>query len=807
MGKFSQEFYENQIKIWKENYLNYNEINLFLKDFHKEILSQIENEKNSNEKNSNENKFKQIDEISLKKIHQKYPEIQSNKNKISLEIIFNILESSIHKIYLFYIEKEKEIFNSLNNQIKIKKKLHKFSNEAIQTELNKIITNANLIYLILNYVNSNIEAIRNLLRKIDKNFSKIFDFNISELFYIKNLTQEQSDLKYMLNFKIIIESSAIIENFYNNFKNPEFKKEKKELKEILNSINEIQTLKTNNKLIENYHQIENKGIVKNINNNVNYLAQNSFIYRNDFYNDSFVNFETKVFDNALKIYLTKNNKINIFLCFLCSFFYSFFYIIPYNSLYAFFISSKNEEKDEKNIFFSGLILAFTHFGIFLSQIIFTNKTKFKKNFIFAIFSCFLCFLIIEIINKNDKIIFYYKIILLSFARFFFGLGKSQILIRKYFLFNIPESKIKFYSLKYILISFFGYFFGNLSILFYIFINIKINHNEIYNSENEKILEKNLSKWNFISNKFGLISFLILFILFVVFFTEPKNNLMLDQNLNENNINIRLISKNEIESYSSLEKVVNDVNNNNNYDDMNLISKEIFNLKNKNFVKSKFFWKSFFIIIFSLLISKISSEFLLIFFHDFLDDKYPKIENNNKNDINNFIRFYYLIILYYSIIILFFIPIFLILKLTKNFTEKKILILINLILIINFSIFCLKKNKNIFYFVIFGIFTIFCDTSIESLINILYQNIFPSNLYIFKINIKILISLSTISGKIIGGIFYFILYFYDPDPNSKWIDKYYFLILLIFSSILLCFNIIFYNELKIRAINKLILMED
>lgn len=136
-----------------------------------------------------------------------------------------------------------------------------------------------------------------------------------------------------------------------------------------------------------------------------------------------------------------------------------------------------------------------------------------------------------------------------------------------------------------------------------------------------------------------------------------------------------------------------------------------------------------------------------------------------------------------------------------------MILIHVILIINFAIFYKIKNKDIFYFVIFGIFTIFCDTSIESLINIFYQNIFPSNLYIFKINIKILISLSTISGKIIGGIFYFILYFNDPDPNSIWIEKYYFLILLFLSFILLCFYIIFYNELKIRAINKLIFMED
>ena len=313
MGKFSKEFYKNQIKIWKENYINYNEINLFFKNFYKEINSQIEDENNNNNNNLYEN-YKKIDKISLKKIHQKYPEILNNKNKNSLEIIFNILESTIHKIYLFYIEIEKKIFNSLNNQMKIKEKLN--SNENIQNQLNKLIDNAYLIYSIYNYTNSNIEAIRNLLRKINKNFSKIFNLNLSELFFIKNLTQEQSDLKYMLNFKIIIESSAIIEDFYNKIKNPEFKKEKKELKDILNLINEKQTLKTNNKLIENY-QIENKGIVKNLNNNdINYIAQNSFIYQNDIYNNSFINFETKIFDDAIKICLTKNNKINIFLCFL-----------------------------------------------------------------------------------------------------------------------------------------------------------------------------------------------------------------------------------------------------------------------------------------------------------------------------------------------------------------------------------------------------------------------------------------------------------------------------------------------------------
>ena len=795
MGKFSKEFYKNQIKIWKNNYINYNEINLFFKNFYKEINSQNGDENNNiniNNINSYEN-YKKIDKISLKKIHQKYPEIINNKNKNSLEIIFNILETTIHKIYLFYIEIEKKIFNSLNNQMKIKENLNSFPTENIKNQLNKLIDNAYLIYSIYNYTNSNIEAIRNLLRKINKNFSKIFNLNLSELFFIKNLTQEQSDLKYMLNFKIIIESSAIIEDFYNKIKNPEFKKEKKELKDILNLINEKQTLKTNNKLIENY-QIENKGIVKNLNNNsINYIGQNSFLYQNEIYSNSFINFETKMFDDAIKIYLTKNNKINIFLCFLYTFFYSFFYIIPYNSLYAFFIKENNEK-----IFFSGLILAFTHFGIFLSQIIFTNEKKFKNNFILTIFLCFICFLILVLIN-DDNDLFYLKVILLCFARFFFGLGENQILIKKYFLFNIPESKIKSFSLIYILISFFGYFFGNLSIFIYFFINIKINKNDIYNCKNKLELEQQISDWYLYSNFFGLIIFFILLILFIFLFTEPKNNLML--NRNENDLNIRLITKTEFENSVSLEKIVNNVNNNNNYNDTNLINKEIINLKKTNFVKSKNFLRSFFIIIFSLLIIKILSEFLLIMFHYFLVEK--KYKKDDKLKIEKFIKNYYLIILYYSIMIIFFLPIFLLIKTNKIFNEKNLLIIFNIILVINLLIFILENDS---YFVIFGIITIFCDTSIESLINILYHKIFPSNLFLCKINIKKLISLSTISGKIIGGIFYFILYFCNENQRTNCFNIYFYFIF-ISSIFMLFFNIIFNNDLKITALNKLILMED
>ena len=160
MGKFSKEFYKNQIKIWKENYINYNEINLFFKNFYKEINSQIKDENNNNNNNLYEN-YKKIDKISLKKIHQKYPEILNNNNKNSLEIIFNILETTIHKIYLFYIEIEKKIFNSLNNQMKIKENLNSFPTENIKNQLNKLIHNSYLIYSIYNYTNSNIEAIRN----------------------------------------------------------------------------------------------------------------------------------------------------------------------------------------------------------------------------------------------------------------------------------------------------------------------------------------------------------------------------------------------------------------------------------------------------------------------------------------------------------------------------------------------------------------------------------------------------------------------------------------------------------------------
>ena len=157
-------------------------------------------------------------------------------------------------------------------------------------------------------------------------------------------------------------------------------------------------------------------------------------------------------------------------------------------------------------------------------------------------------------------------------------------------------------------------------------------------------------------------------------------------------------------------------------------------------------------------------------------------------------------------IIFFLPIFLLLKTNKKFDEKNLLIIFNIILAINLLIFIKLENKKTSYFVIFGIITIFCDTSIESLINILYHKIFPSNLFLCKINIKKLISVSTISGKIIGGIFYFILYFCNENQRANCFNIYFYFIF-ISSIFMLFFNIIFNNDLKITALNKLILMED
>ena len=61
------------------------------------------------------------------------------------------------------------------------------------------------------FINDNMKAIKKILKKFDKKFSNYFG-NIGPKYIIENLSKQNSDLEYLLQFKIIDETSCICES-------------------------------------------------------------------------------------------------------------------------------------------------------------------------------------------------------------------------------------------------------------------------------------------------------------------------------------------------------------------------------------------------------------------------------------------------------------------------------------------------------------------------------------------------------------------------------------------------------------------
>lgn len=131
------------------------------------------------------------------------------------------------------------------------------SKEKYFEELSDLKEITCLMYSFYSYIVLNIEAIHEILKYFDDHFQILnHDISIDKLLFKKNLNKKESDLKYILSFKIIIESSALIESFYHEIvkinNDKEIKTQIKELKEVLSYLNEKNTDRVNDDIYEVY---------------------------------------------------------------------------------------------------------------------------------------------------------------------------------------------------------------------------------------------------------------------------------------------------------------------------------------------------------------------------------------------------------------------------------------------------------------------------------------------------------------------------------------------------------------------------
>ena len=556
MKKFSNEFYASRIEDWITKYVKVKELCKLIKTIKKDIEKNsgqifLNNERNPSinfeeiqrPSNSNPNKldrqsvglsaledpeglFNKNDEIFktplMYEINELFTELNELEYADDIKIFLYFLTVEVHNVYVFYLSIEKNIFMSVNEHSNRRKNYPTMTEEELLNELVDLTNITYLMYSFYSYIDLNVKAVQEILKYFDSHFQILnHDISMNKLYFKKYLTKKESDLKYILSFKIIIESCALIESYYHEIINlsnsKEIKEQKKELAEVLSYLNEKNTDRVNDDIHEVYLKQKNRhfnNIVKQ-KKNVNIDIQNSFCVDVHQQEDFYKRLGEKQFDEEIQIHTTRKNIYNLIFLYLHTFIYSFFYIMPYINFYFYFV------ENDINIFYIGFILTATHLGNFVSKIIINLfSERFKIKFIlFCIFFIlsFLLNLFSEYFLQKEKNEITTFFILKLISRFIYGFSCGRLLTRKYIIQFLPESEIKFFSLVYIIIIYAGILFG-------ILINFLLKDMKpLYIS----IISFYLEKYSSIFTLGAFASFIYL-ILIIILFTEPTEGSMLNQ---------------------------------------------------------------------------------------------------------------------------------------------------------------------------------------------------------------------------------------------------------------------------------------
>ena len=819
MVKFGKQFRKAQIKGWEEKYFNYKKF--------KQHIKKLVNEKEKNTKDLND--------------------IEKNEiiNKWIKEFTDN-LDKEIRIIYIFFSKNEKQLYKDINIYLHIK---DDYINYDLEDYLKQYQELKKLSIFSLNmskYVYYNLKALIKILKKFDKKIigPKDKDTHIQNSYIIKKLEEQNSDILYLINFKMLDEVNVILEDLISCLKD-QFKLRKNEFKssfiEYIEADNskeeELIDKKKVNKIDVNQASIMMEEFHKKIKiniKNIDMIASEItklFLPWKEFLRisgdlssrliqlskelNSFSNSDEEgnmMFRNSKSIVETisfsKQNSYNIIITLYHAFLYmfSFSIIIPtYPELIT--TSMENFDNHLNYNFYYGLLMMMAPIGALISYIyesnIFMITTKIP--FVISSFGLILGNFLYFISGKLDQFF------LLFIGRFLIGLFNLRTHNKMYIINFLLKKDVSFYLTMFHTFSMLGLCFGFL-----------IN-----------IWTVTLPDENNFINKFTigpLLSSILCFILFllsIIFFTEarsnsfnitsmksfisdPKKSFVSNfSNTNENSKNINsdnlhnvsnlIFEENINEEYQEELKnktvMVNDINAQlgdfnrmSNFNDTNLVSLSISELACKEREKLKSLLISFLVYLLIIFTTKFINETFFIFLPIFIKDNNDKKEN----DIELWVipavfGFSYLFVLIIE---------FALRHKNKIISEKNLLIILFLLNLINdvILIFNIKDHSTI-YFIIISL-AIILSNIIEKYATHFFYSIIPEDYIICKIQGNIFINVISMISRIISSIF--IICFKNFD-NYEFIIYLSFIIL---SSICLILFLVFYSDIRIKSISRI-----
>ena len=769
MVKYGKEFRKNQNIEWVEKYFDYKGKKKMIKEY-------LQKRESLN-----------IDEASfLNELEKWSKDFEENISK------------DVKKAYIFYTNKERALYKNINESLHAKDYYEKLDLFAFVNEFKKLKETSELSLKLSNFIYYNLNAVLKILKKFDKKIitQKYKDYKIRFNYIQTKIEEQNSDILYLIKFKMIDEVNVILENLINDLMK-EFKSNKDILEEDNQEKNDAE-----NKLIEEVPDIKDatkiiKDSYDSIKDNIQKIdkisanVQTIFIEWKDFLklstdiNSKFlqINRESSVKESRVSertqsiaqvMGFSKVSKHNIYIILAHGFLYmfSFSVIIPTSYLYLYNFNHK------KNLIYWAILMVMAPLGTLFNYLYeaFLFKKSTKTPLIFSCIGLIVGNLLYSISGKaNVKA-------LTCVGRFICGLFNLRTHNKMYIINFLTKKDVSFYLTMFHTASILGLGFGFL-------INVGLLHIELDNQFFNKYTIGSI-----ISIAFSF----VLLIISIILFTEAHSSKFSitsmqmfgegimgdDDNINETDFAVRK----QTMALKDIDTQLGSFNRENRFDDTNLVSKSVSELAMREEGQLHYLLKDFIVYLLIIFTTKFVNESIII--NSFI----IYVDESGKTNDTTYLWIISLILGGSSLLIL-----LVELSLSRKYkfiTERALIIILLVILLIINILLIVFVTKSTAIYILVGLDNIVTSIT-EKYVAHLFLYIMPENYIICKINGNVFINIFSMISRIICCI---LILLSDLQSMYKYIICIPMISLCFISTLLYA---IFFKEIRVKAINRIL----
>ena len=774
MVNYGKEFRKNQFPEWKEKYFDYKSKKKMIKEFIKK-----------------KSEFDSEDFSVLSDLETWTTTFEES------------LDKDIKKVYIFFSNKERILYKQINESLHLKEDYENLELAGYLNEYKQLKSISELSLNMSYFVFYNLKAVIKILKKFDKKVVtlKNKDYQIKFNYIQTKLEELNSDILYLIKFKEIDKTNVILEDlittlmkaFKDNKENledndPENEPENK-LIEIVPDIGEATKImkETHEQIKNNIQEIDQisanvqklffpwKDLLKisgDINNKFIQITRESQIKD--------ISTSDKSLNHFSSVKFSKDSKQNIIIILSHGFIYmfSFSVIIP---SYTFIIQHFTTKLINDQVSWAFLMIM-TPLGALFNYLYetFLFKKSTKKPIIISCLGLILGNLLYMLAPNLDFISF------LFIGRFICGLFNLRTHNKMYIINFLTKKDVSFYLTMFHTASIIGLGVGFL-----------INAGLLSVPENEKaILDK--------CTIGALISILLAFILLIcscIFFTEAHSNKfnmtsmqMFGDGIISDDGNIGVDEdmasvRKKTNALKDIDSRLGSFNQKSRFDDTNLVSKSVTELSFKEEGKLHYLRNGFIVYFLIIFTTKFINESIYINSFIFLlkeDDK----EDPDKERIIS-------IILGCSCLFILIVELSLKNK-YKFITERNLIIILLILLLITNLLFIVFVKEILAIYILIGIDTIITSIT-EKYVAHLFLYIMPENYKICRINGNVFISIFSMLSRILVGVLLILATIKNLTVYNYIISS----LMTALSFISFLMYIIFYKDLRIKAINRIL----